>query len=124
MNQVMLIGNLTRDPELRTTQNGVSMCTMTLAVERRFSDKNGKRETDFIPVVVWRDAAEHCARYLRKGSRAAVSGSLQVRAYTDSHDQRRTIAEVVAQDVQFLSYAPVREPATLQELEDDEPLPF
>ena len=80
MNKVFLIGNLTKDPELASTNSGIKFCRFTLAVSRSYS-KDGKRETDFLPVVVWRAQADNCARYLKKGSKAAISGSIQTRSY-------------------------------------------
>lgn len=102
MNKVFLIGNLTKDPELATTNNGIQFCRFTLAVSRNYS-KDGKRETDFLPVVVWRAQAENCARYLKKGSKAAISGSIQMRSYDAQDGTRRNIAEIAADEVQFLS---------------------
>lgn len=102
MNKVFLIGNLTKDPELATTNNGIKFCRFTLAVSRNYS-KDGKRETDFLPVVVWRAQAENCARYLKKGSKAAISGSIQMRSYDAQDGTRRNIAEIAADEVQFLS---------------------
>lgn len=100
LNRIILIGNLTRDPELRyTPANGVAVATFTLAVSRRFKQQ---QEADFIPVVVWRQQAENCAKYLVKGSQVAVEGRLQIRSYEDREGQRRTVAEVVADNVQFL----------------------
>mgnify|MGYP000112796358 FL=1 len=102
MNKVFLIGNLTRDPELATTGSGVSFCKFTLAISRSYA-KDGKRETDFLPVVVWRAQAENCARYLKKGSKAAVSGSVQTRNYEAPDGTRRYVTEIAADEVQFLS---------------------
>ncbi len=102
MNKVFLIGNLTKDPELTQTNSGIKFCRFTLAVSRNYS-KDGKRETDFLPVVVWRTQAENCARYLKKGSRAAISGSIQMRSYDAQDGTRRNIAEIAADEVQFLS---------------------
>lgn len=103
MNQVILIGNLTRDPELRATQGGVPVCSFTLAVERTQSkaDENGKKPVDFIPVIAWRNTAELCARYLSKGRQAAVQGSWRNREY-EKEGQRHTISECIADEVQFL----------------------
>jgi single-strand DNA-binding protein len=104
MNKVILIGRLTKDPELRyTPANGVAVATFTLAVNRPFANQQGEREADFIPVVVWRKQAENCANYLNKGSQAAVEGRIQVRSYEDREGQRRWVTEVVADNVQFLS---------------------
>ncbi len=103
LNRIVLIGNLTRDPELRyTPANGVAVATFTLAVNRRFAQQGQQRETDFIPVVVWRNQAENCAKFLGKGSQVAVEGRLQIRSYEDRKGQKRTVAEVVADNVQFL----------------------
>ena len=102
MNKVFLIGNLTRDPELSSTSNGIKFCRFTLAVSRSYT-RDGKRETDFLPVIVWRAPADNCARYLKKGSRAAVSGSIQTRSYDAQDGTRRSVTEIVADEVQFLS---------------------
>lgn len=102
LNKVVLIGRLTRDPEMRTTTSNVSVTTFTLAVDRRFTNQQGEREADFIPVVTWRSLAEVCHRYLAKGRLVAVSGRMQVRTYDDNAGQRRYITEVVADEVQFL----------------------
>lgn len=102
MNKVFLIGNLTRDPELSTTGSGVKFCRFTLAVSRSYS-KDGKRETDFLPVVVWRAQADNCARYLKKGSKAAISGTIQTRSYDTQDGNRRYVTEIAADEVQFLS---------------------
>ena len=102
MNKVFLIGNLTKDPELASTSNGIKFCRFTLAVSRSYS-KDGNRETDFLPVVVWRAQAENCAKYLKKGSRAAVCGSIQTRSYVDKDNNTRYVTEIVADEVQFLS---------------------
>ncbi len=102
MNKVFLIGNLTKDPELSTTNNGVKFCKFTLAVSRNYS-KDGKRETDFLPVVVWRAQADNCARYLKKGSKAAICGSVQTRSYDGTDGNRRFVTEIAADEVQFLS---------------------
>ncbi len=101
MNKVILIGNLTRDPELATTNSGISYCRFSLAVQRRFAS-NGERETDFINVVVWRGQAENCNKYLKKGSKAAVVGSIQTRSYDAQDGSKRYVTEVVAEEVEFL----------------------
>ena len=102
MNKVFLIGNLTRDPELSTTSGGVKFCRFTLAVSRSYP-KDGKRETDFLPVLVWRAQADNCARYLKQGSKAAVSGSVQTMTYDTQDGSRRYVTEIAADEVQFLS---------------------
>jgi len=102
MNHVILIGRLTRDPELRYTPNGVAVANFTLAVDRPFTNQAGEREADFIPVIVWQKLAETCANHLHKGRLVAVDGRLQIRSYETQDGQRRRIAEVVAANVQFL----------------------
>ncbi|MCL1974649.1 MAG: single-stranded DNA-binding protein [Firmicutes bacterium] len=103
LNRIVLIGRLTRDPELRYTQSGVPVASFALAVDRNFKNAQGERETDFINIVVWRQQAENCAQYLSKGKLAAVDGSLQLRSYTGNDGVKRTVAEVVADSVRFLS---------------------
>ncbi|MGI6151640.1 MAG: single-stranded DNA-binding protein [Christensenellales bacterium] len=103
MNKICLVGNLTMDPELRTTGSGISVCTFNIAVNRRYANQQGEREADFIPIVTWRSLAENCARYLAKGRKVAVSGSLQTRRYEDKQGNKRTAFEVVADDVEFLT---------------------
>lgn len=103
MNRVTLIGNLTKDPELRKTSSDVSVCTFTIACSRRFKNSNGEREADFLPIVVWRAQAENCYRYLKKGNRVAVSGSIQTRSYDDKDGNRRTMTEILADDVEFIN---------------------
>lgn len=102
-NRVVLIGRLTRDPEIKYTQAGVAVANFSLAVDRKFKNSSGDKETDFINIVVWRELAENCAKYLSKGKLAAVDGRLQIRPYETNDGQKRTAAEVVAEDVQFLS---------------------
>lgn len=102
-NRVILIGRLTRDPELRYTPNGVAVASFTLAVDRNFKGADGNRETDFINIVAWRALGERCSNYLSKGKLAAVEGRLQIRNYDDKDGNKRTAAEVVADDVRFLS---------------------
>lgn len=103
LNVIVVIGRLTRDPEIRTTSNGTPVGTFTVAVDRSFSNAMGEKETDFIPVVVWRGLAENCGRYLTKGKLCAVKGSLQIRTYEASDGSKRTVAEIKADDVRFLS---------------------
>ena len=103
MNKAILIGNLTRDPETRTTASGVTMCQFTIAVNRRFVNQQGVREADFIPIVTWRQTAELCSRYLSKGRKVAVEGVIQVRSYDAQDGSKRYITEIVADNVEFLS---------------------
>lgn len=102
LNRVILIGRLTRDPELRYTPAGVAVTQFTLAVDRPFSSSQGEREADFIPVVTWRQLAETCANYLRKGRLTAVEGRIQVRNYENNEGKRVYVTEVIADNVRFL----------------------
>ncbi|EBF5204027.1 single-stranded DNA-binding protein [Listeria monocytogenes] len=102
MNRVVLVGRLTKDPELRYTPAGVAVATFTLAVNRTFTNQNGEREADFIQCVVWRKPAENVANFLKKGSMAGVDGRIQTRNYEDNDGKRVFVTEVVAESVQFL----------------------
>ncbi|MCR1934940.1 single-stranded DNA-binding protein [Clostridium tepidum] len=104
MNKVVLIGRLTKDPELRFTPgNGTAVATFTLAVDRRFS-KDGQREADFIPIVVWGKQAESTANYMSKGKLMGVSGRIQTRSYEAKDGTRRYVTEVIAEEVKFLEW--------------------
>lgn len=133
MNKAILIGNLTKDPELTTTNNGIAVCRFTLAISRRFVGANGERETDFLNIVVWRGQAENCNKYLKKGSKCAVVGSVQTRSYDAQDGTKRYITEIVADEVEFLSTknngeagaVPVKaEEVTELKPIDDDSLPF
>lgn len=102
LNRVILIGRLTRDPEMRYTANGTAVCRFALAVNRPYTNQAGEREADFIDIVTWRQLAETCANYLGKGRLVAVEGRLQVRTYEGQDGQKRKAAEVVAETVRFL----------------------
>jgi single-strand DNA-binding protein len=102
MNRVVLVGRLTRDPELRYTPSGVPVATFTLAVNRTFTNQQGEREADFINCVVWRKPAENVANFLKKGSLAGVDGRIQTRSYEGQDGKRVYVTEVVAESVQFL----------------------
>lgn len=102
LNSVILIGRLTRDPELRYTGSGVAVVRFTLAVDRPFTDQQGERQADFIDIVAWRRLAETVSNHLQKGRLVAVNGRLQIRSYDAQDGQRRRVAEVVANDVRFL----------------------
>ena len=132
MNKVILVGNLTKDPELTTTTNGVSVCRFTIAVSRRYVGASGERETDFINIVVWRGQAENCHKYLKKGSKCGVVGTLQTRSYDAQDGSKRYVTEVVADEVEFISTnrtteaagrEPVEDVAELKPIDDDS-LPF
>ncbi|EJF6941301.1 single-stranded DNA-binding protein [Listeria monocytogenes] len=102
MNRVVLVGRLTKDPDLRYTPAGVAVATFTLAVNRTFTNQNGEREADFINCVVWRKPAENVANFLKKGSMAGVDGRIQTRNYEAGDGKRVFVTEVVAESVQFL----------------------
>lgn len=113
LNKVLLIGNLTKDPELRYTPAGTPVATLRLAVNRRFKNKNQemKEETCFISVVVWSKQAETCNQYLHKGSPLFVEGRLQSRSWEDASGQKRSVIEVLAERVQFLGRPEQRGPS-------------
>lgn len=130
MNKCILIGNLTKDPEISTTTNGVSVCRFTLAVTRRFANSEGERDTDFINVVAWRSLADNCHKFIKKGSKVAVVGNIQSRSYDAADGSKRYVTEIVAEEVEFLTTrnndGEVRkedEVSKLQPVEDDG-LPF
>ena len=102
MNRVVLIGRLTRDPELRYTGSNTPVATFSLAVNRNFQNQNGEREADFINIVVWRKQAENVKNFLTQGSQVAVEGRIQTRTYDGQDGQKRYITEVVADNVEFL----------------------
>ena len=103
MNKVILIGRLTRDPEIRYTQTGKAVCDFSLAVDRPFTSNSGEREADFINIVVWNKPAENVAKYLAKGSQCAVEGRLQISSYEGNDGTRKYRTDVVASSVEFLS---------------------
>lgn len=132
MNKCILIGNLTKDPELTTTSNGIAVCRFTIAVSRRYSNADGERETDFLNIVVWRSLGENCHKFLKKGSKVGVIGNIQNRSYDATDGSKRYITEIVAEEVEFLSTkssdevatkAPAEDVAKLQPIDDDG-LPF
>ena len=136
MNKVILVGNLTRDPEVSETPSGVAVCRFAVAVSRDYANSDGTRETDFFNITVWRGRAEVCGKYLKKGSKVAIVGSLQNRSYEDKDGIKRTVTDVVASEVEFLSpkggsgeegdvsvVTAKRERPQLEELDDNQ-LPF
>lgn len=124
LNRAVLIGRLTADPQLRYTSSGIAVVAFTLAVERKYKNAAGEKITDFIDIEVWRKAAENCAKYLHKGSLAAVDGSLQLKTYTDKNGSRHKAAVIVAEDIRFLSTpaAGVKPLAESPDTAGDEPL--
>ena len=103
MNKLTLIGNLTNDPETRSTQSGVTICTFTIAVNRRFANSDGERQTDFFRVNAWRQLGEVCAKHLKKSKKVAVVGELQARLYDAKNGEKRMSLDVAADEVEFLS---------------------
>lgn len=133
MNKVILIGRLTKEPELRATQNGKSVATFTIAVNREIKAE-GQPDTDFLSVVVWGAAADNCGKYLTKGSQVGVDGRIQVRSYDDKNGNKAYITEIVANRVEFISRSTneaergvkstQEEFVTGKEPVDDEEIPF
>ena len=103
MNKVILVGNLTRDPELTETPSGVAVCRFAIAVSRDYANADGNRETDFFNITVWRGRAEVCGKYLKKGNKVAVVGSLQTRSYEDKDGIKRNVTDIIANEVEFLT---------------------
>ena len=101
LNKIILMGRLTKNPELRRTQSGTTVTSFTIAVDRDFKGQNGEKETDFVDVVAWRSTAEFVAKYFTKGRMAVVEGRLQMRDWTDKEGNKRRSAEVVADNVYF-----------------------
>jgi single-strand DNA-binding protein len=106
INRAVLVGRLTKDPELRYTNSNIAVGTFTLAVDRGFKNAQGEKETDFLPIVVWKKSAENVAKYLNKGSLVGVDGRIQTRNYEAADGTRRYITEVVADSVKFLDSKP------------------
>jgi single-strand DNA-binding protein len=103
MNKVILVGNLTRDPELSETPSGIAVCRFSIAVSRDFANAEGNREADFFNITVWRGRAENCGKYLKKGNKVAVVGRLQTRSYDDKDGNKRYVTDIVADEVEFLT---------------------
>lgn len=127
MNKAMIIGNLARDPELRSTPNGIAVCTFTVAVNRRKQNAEaGQPEADYFRVTAWRQLGENAARYLTKGKKVAVVGPVGLNLYQGQDGQQRASLEITAEDIEYLS---PREqagavPAGFTQVSDDEELPF
>lgn len=136
MNKVILIGNLTKDPEGGETTSGIPYSRLSIAVNRPFTDENGERQADFFNVTVWRAQAQNCLKYLCKGKKVCVVGRLQNRTYEDRDGNKRMATDIIAEEVEFLSPSdnssgaektPVRtkaEPAKPKLEEVQEELPF
>lgn len=128
MNKVIMIGNISKAPQAHTTQGGISRSTFDIAVQRRYKNEAGTYDADFFTVVAWRQTADYCNKYLDKGRRVAIEGSLQVRSYTAQDGSKRWVTEIIADHVEAqdkAKEAPKDKPQQGQftEVEDDE-LPF
>lgn len=126
MNKLFLIGNLTKDPEISQTQNGLTICKFGIAVNRPYQT-NGERVTDFFSITVWRTLADNCGKYLKKGSKVAVTAQLQNHSYEDRDGNKRSRNDIIAEAVEFLSSVrndaqDRQEPPVLEEIDED--LPF
>ena len=138
MNKVILVGNLTRDPEYQTTPSGVALARFSIAVQRRYANADGNREADFINLIAWRNQADFVNKYFKKGSRIGVVGSLQSRSYEANDGTKRSVTEVVVEDIEFVGpkqddgareYAPfepkgISSDKPVLEPVEDEDLPF
>lgn len=128
MNQVNFIGNLTKDPELTETAAGVVLCRFSIAVNRDYKGSDGERKTDFFNCVAWRGLGETVAKYMKKGNKIRVTGSIETRTYEDSQGVKRTGVEIVAKDVEFLTAKSSAEDDAaskhLQPVNDDGDIPF
>lgn len=131
MNKAILIGRLTKDPDLKQTPNGTTVCRFDIAVSRNFKNADGEYDSDFFPVITWRQQAEFVARYFHKGDPIVVEGSLQTRSYTATNGDKRYVTEIMAQSVEFVpktagSESGVAKRKTMDELQEitDDELPF
>ena len=140
LNKVILIGHMTADPELKQTPNGVSVCSFSIGVSRRYTKAGEQAQSDFINIVAWRTTAEFIARYFRKGSAICICGSLQTRTWTDNNGNKRYATEVVADEASFVERksdsprnddyqapsfgAPISETPKFEEIAGDDDLPF
>ena len=105
MNKVVLVGRLTKDPEIKLTTNQTQYCNFTLAVDRKFKDASGNRQTDFINCVAWKTTAVFIQKYFKKGNRIGIAGSIQTRNYEDQNGQKQYITEVIADEAEFVESA-------------------
>lgn len=103
MNKAIIVGNLTKDPEQRTTPNGTAVTSFTVAVNRRYKSQDGQQQTDFINCVAWRSTAEFIAKYFTKGSRIGIVGTIQTRTYDDQNGNKRYVTEVVVDEAEFVT---------------------
>lgn len=134
MNKLILIGNLTRDPELEETRSGIAYAKLSIAVNRNYTNDDGERLTDFFDFTVWRERAENCCRYLKKGSKVAIVGSIENRTWEDDEGDKHKVTEVKCNEIEFLSSKrdddtekPPKKGKTkprLEEFDDDGDIPF
>lgn len=127
MNKVFLIGNLTRDAEVAETASGITVCKFSIAVSRQYKDDKGDYVTDFFNIVAWRTLGENCGKYLAKGKKVAIVGSLQNRSYEDKDGIKRNVTEVVASDAEFLTpktQDDTKAESRLIPADEDDGLPF
>lgn len=117
MNKIVIVGNLTKNPEARTTQNGISVTSFTVAVQRRYK-KDGEQQADFINCIAWRGTADFVAKYFQKGSKIGLSGSIQTRTYDDANGVRKYVTEVLADDVEFVTSKAQKENQPTEDLFD------
>ena len=110
MNKVELIGRLTKEPELKLTTNQTQFCNFTVAVDRKFKDANGQRQTDFINCVAWKQTAVFIQKYFHKGSRIALIGNIQTRSYDGQDGQKHFVTEVIIDEVEFVESQPASQP--------------
>ena len=112
MNKVELVGRLTKEPEVKLTSNQTEYCNFTVAVDRKFKDKDGKRQTDFIICVAWKQTATFIQKYFHTGSRIGLTGSIQTRTFEDNEGRTVFVTEVLVDDVEFVESASKTEPTT------------
>ena len=142
MNRVILIGNLTRDPEVSSTNSGINVCRFAIAVSRTYANADGERGVDFFNITAWRALADNCGKFLKKGSKVCVVGSLQNRSYEDADGKKHYVTDIVDSEVEFLStrnsgdgeYSdfgaeekvsrPAKKAPVLESVDDDNDLPF
>ena len=125
INRAILIGNLTKDVEMATTNSGKNVARFTIAVSRRYANADGEREADFLNIVAWNTLAENCAKYLQKGSKVAVTGAIQTRSY-ESEEGKRYITEIIADEVEFVGAKKEQDNQAEPKMEpiNDDNLPF
>lgn len=118
MNKVMLVGRLTKDPELKLTTNQTQYCQFTVAVDRRFKDANGQRQADFINCLAWKQTAVFIQKYFKKGARIGLCGSIQTRNYDDQNGQKHFLTEVVVEEAEFVESTAKNDIETVEKKEE------